>query len=299
MYYNKVGQYIDIKGNVSGDSVKMQGTSPDGKIYDIFSGKISGKAITGIWLNPQSGRKYPFEVLRSNNHCVLLKNFTLEKKDSAKIKGDYATFSYKFDGVYPVAAPRKGIEKRLMKEIYGHDSLPIEKIVKLDLDSLYSDWKQFYITDPDIYSVDEASNDFNRTIDVAYNSNCFLTLVFDSYEFTGGAHGYFARYYESFDAMDGHKVKYSEVFAVDTSVLLEQAILPALVAWHKENCEDEELPEEGLPFPDGWGIGRDGILVIYDPYSIFSYACGLVDIEIPYQKLKKYLTEDFKKRMGL
>ncbi len=303
MYYNNVGIYIDISGSVSGNKVKMKGTTPKGKLSDIFEGKIVENNIVGKWINPKNSKTYNFSVSEVDTECVAVKSYNFERKDSIKVGKEYATFSYENNGYYPVATPHKGYEKVLLKKIFEvPDTLDFLQFLKLYVDTLHDDWKEFGVEEADSdESVFTMSYDYSTETDIAYDKNCIFSLSFTHSEYTGGAHGFAFSAFYNFDVAKNKELLYSDVFSVDSSVFVNKFILPKLEHDVYENCGDSlqnMLLSDSVGFPDYWLIMEGGIDFIYNVYSILPYACGDYEVFISYDRLKGYLKHDFLKRIG-
>lgn len=60
----------------------------------------------------------------------------------------------------------------------------------------------------------------------------------------------------------------------------------------------EELYPHTLPEPDSFLFEKSGLRLIWNPYSIASYARGIVEITLPYKNIGKHLTTDGKLLAG-
>ncbi len=302
MYYNKVGNYIDINGTINGNSISMTGTLADGKITDKFTATIKNNTISGTWTNPRTGKTLPFEVKETTYDCVYEDNIKISIKDSSKRHDDYVHFNLKFDLDFPKATPFKGYEKEILKHIwiYNPSKFTFKEFIKKYTDSLYNDWKEaLYTAEPEddnfMYNYE-----YQYNMHSIYNYDCFYSTEIDIYLYTGGAHGleYSAIY--NFDLLKEKELTYKDIFSVDSSTFLNEVILPILEIKALENCGDSlnnELISDDL-FPKTWGLTPEGIDIIYNPYDILPYACGSIEIMIPYKKISKYLQPKFKKRIG-
>lgn len=130
---------------------------------------------------------------------------------------------------------------------------------------------------------------FETGFEVQFNSATFLSISLDHYQYTGGAHGNFYSVGYNINMNNGKILTLSDIIDNDSFDLLsyecEQAIL--------DTFEVSSLLEAGL-FEDEIAILPDqdfyiipGALVLqFDPYEIGPYAMGVINVKIPFDKIK-------------
>jgi hypothetical protein len=136
---------------------------------------------------------------------------------------------------------------------------------------------------------------FDTGFEMPYNSDKFLSIKLDHYEFTGGAHGNFYSIGYNIDLSDGKLITLADIIQKDSFDLLswecEQAIL--------DTFQVNSLSEAGL-FEDEINIMPDqdfyiipGALVLqFDPYEIGPFSMGEINVTIPFYKIKDILKSD-------
>lgn len=112
-----------------------------------------------------------------------------------------------------------------------------------------------------------------------------VSLMYISYDYTGGAHGYSGAYGVSFDSKTGKELSLSEVLT--DSFDLKDFLLTSL----KEKYPDtafidgyEDIIEEFVN-TDGrliWYFDQDGITFVFNPYELASYADGMLTVHTDY-----------------
>ena len=129
-----------------------------------------------------------------------------------------------------------------------------------------------------------------RTADIARSDGRVLSVLFDDTSYTGGAHGWTGRYGHVFDAVTGEKLTLdalSETPDAFRSFLEEELLRLANSAeyamYYFFDDYREYLP--GLLREDNWYLGRNGLVVIANPYEIAPYAVGMIEFTIPYDRL--------------
>lgn len=128
---------------------------------------------------------------------------------------------------------------------------------------------------------------------VSYQSPEVISLKFDSYMFTGGAHGYGATHYLNFNPSTGEKIDNKELF-IDTKAFMKLA--EAKFREYKKITPEASINSTGFMFdndlfslPKAIGFTPQGLELIYNPYEVASYAEGSITLLFPYEKLNGLL----------
>lgn len=136
---------------------------------------------------------------------------------------------------------------------------------------------------------------FETGYQVYYNTNNFVSIVLNHYQYTGGAHGnYFALGF-NINLTDATSLTLTDVIQEGKLDLLayecEEAIL--------EKYQANSLFEAGLfenevviPEDQDFYIIPGALVLQFDPYEIGPYAMGEITVEIPFEKIGDILTED-------
>jgi hypothetical protein len=126
------------------------------------------------------------------------------------------------------------------------------------------------------------------TFTVTYNQNCTLSLYFDQYEFTGGAHGLTVRTSDTWDLQKSRRMELSDFFP-DYSNLKEYLVQSI------NRQIDEQMKEGDAMFFDNYTeltestfrmnhfyLTKEGVVIYYQQYDIAPYAAGILTFIIPY-----------------
>ena len=118
-----------------------------------------------------------------------------------------------------------------------------------------------------------------------------------AYLYEGGAHGWSGSDFLNFDLRTGTQLSMDDLFT-DQKTLLDIA--------EKAFRDSRELPENGslneqggfwfdedrFRLPETVGIGIKGLLIIYNPYDIASYADGSIEFTIPLEQIEHLINPD-------
>ena len=136
----------------------------------------------------------------------------------------------------------------------------------------------------------------SRTVSVERLDAQVLTLLYNDYSFTGGAHGFYGDRAYCFSTEDGALLTL-ESLSSDTEKL-KAALLDTIVQMANSNMSileriDQTLLVDGdlsktlaTVIRDGsWYFGREGMVIFSDLYEISSYAAGPIEFTVPYDQL--------------
>lgn len=124
---------------------------------------------------------------------------------------------------------------------------------------------------------------------VTYNENCTLSLYFDQYEYTGGAHGLTIRYSDTWDLLKSRRMDINELFGVDLNY--QDFIYQEII----KEIEDKIGSDEYMYFddyhklvkdnfkPNNFYLDKEGVVIYYQAYDIAPYASGIPTFTLPYR----------------
>ena len=125
---------------------------------------------------------------------------------------------------------------------------------------------------------------------ITYNKNCTLSLYFDQYEYTGGAHGMTVRTSDTWDLIRSRMMKLKDFFICDdayqeyviTNISIQ--IAEQIAAGDDMYFDDYfHLVRENFK-PNNFYLVDEGIVIYYDLYDIAPYAAGIRTFLIPFRK---------------
>ncbi|WP_190810144.1 DUF3298 and DUF4163 domain-containing protein [Flagellimonas sp. S3867] len=134
--------------------------------------------------------------------------------------------------------------------------------------------------------------------DISYEDNDMLTLEFNAYTFTGGAHGYGSTSFLNFDKRKAVELENWELFD-DLEGFLKFAEIKFRI--QEDIPQDVNINATGFMFErdafhlsENIGYTAKGIALIYNQYEVASYADGPINLTLPYAEVNKYLKRKIK-----
>ena len=152
------------------------------------------------------------------------------------------------------------------------------------------------------------------------NAEQYVTYLTKSEGFLGGAHGFASAAGQTFRKSDGKRIGYqtaynkkTESFEQKDQTLFKDTTSPQLYALIKEGIRnyfkefdepvvtDEQLKDllisvddvNRIPLPSAPPtFSKKGLSFIYQQYEIAPYAAGMINFDIPYEKVRPFLTPE-------
>ena len=126
----------------------------------------------------------------------------------------------------------------------------------------------------------------------------YINVSFETYTYSGGAHGITVVNTFVYDANTGERMELGDVFSLDTPIdssflkRIGELSLNALKDMDPK-LETYSFAEEGTkPLPENfqtWTLEPDGMHLIFSDYQVGPYVVGRPEIVIPYEKFGPYL----------
>ena len=126
--------------------------------------------------------------------------------------------------------------------------------------------------------------------EVTYSSPEVISIAINSYLDTGGAHGNSNVKFFNFNPQTGKL--YSKTQIISNIDKLSNVIKNHLNQHMKSNS-DEPMEDyffgKDFQLPETLGYSDEGLIVLYNPYEIASYAQGIIQFTIPYEDVDSFL----------
>lgn len=126
---------------------------------------------------------------------------------------------------------------------------------------------------------------------VLYNKNKILTIELETFDYTGGAHGFETKEYLHFDMNSGEAFNLKELFDDAESKMLIDLV--------SEKCEEmkktknsEIFEESSIESCGNFYFDDDNFYFVYNPYEIGPYSAGYITIKIPISKIGPLLKKN-------
>ena len=151
-----------------------------------------------------------------------------------------------------------------------------------------------YKEDPNPYT----SWELERSASVVFRTDNLLTLLFEEYGYTGGAHPFSGRRYLVMSLKTGDEVVLADLlnpgYETPLNVIGEKAFREL------RNLDDaDSLEEHGFSFEndvfslnDNFGVLREGLEFIFNSYEIAPYAMGPTELLIAYEDINSLIRSD-------
>lgn len=121
------------------------------------------------------------------------------------------------------------------------------------------------------------------------DSPTLTTYCIYKYSFTGGAHGMYTESYVVFDRVGG-RIMTDRMFTNVRNASLLNVVNQQIKAESRIKKEPLGAASELSQYYPG----AKGMVFVFQPYEIASYAQGLITIVVPYSKLESFFTPEFK-----
>lgn len=125
---------------------------------------------------------------------------------------------------------------------------------------------------------------YETSVEVKRADSSALTLLYSTYTYTGGVHGYYGFYGRSIDVKTGKELKLTDV-VTDVSALPELIKEQLEIYWSDlglsgiENVDDIVKEPENVP----WSLDYNGLTLYYNPYHLGSFAAGAQFVTLSYK----------------
>lgn len=201
----------------------------------------------------------------------------------AKISFEYPEITQAFDDKVKDSL-KNYIMETLLSNYYKQKANSLNEMAEL----FFEEFKSFFSEMPGYKVVWELTN----TITVIFNNNSIVSFQSDYYHFSGGAHGMYGTIFTNFNSQDGRKLLLKDLLVTGYENKLN-SIAEKIFRKKQELTADESLEEAGFWFDgnkftlnDNFGIKDDGLIFVFNPYEITSFASGISEIIVPYEEIK-------------
>jgi len=132
-------------------------------------------------------------------------------------------------------------------------------------------------------SLSTINDNYTNSTSISYNKNGIVVAEDYSYVFSGGAHGNYSVSYRTYDKKIGKLISFYDFFDEDAY----DSLLPLIEKDIKNRdiftFDDSIFVTENVYFTE------KGIMFVYNPYEISSYAQGIISVFISYEKIPRNL----------
>lgn len=180
------------------------------------------------------------------------------------------------------------IKQQLLDQIEG---APSELAATQSLESFADSFIQDYTQDSNNFT----SWELERSVQIIHNTNTLLTLLFEEFGFTGGAHPFNGSRFIVLNLADAQPVSLEDLmnpgYEAALNVAGEKAFREA-----RQLGEHSSLEEDGFNFAnnafvlnDNYGVNKDGLSFIFNSYEVAPYVMGPTEFTIPYEDIRSLI----------
>lgn len=204
-------------------------------------------------------------------------------------------------------APNEDHQENSASAVEASSALSVKnvKTPKMELEEKVAPYtKAFLDLDAEIKAL-SANHSINLMIKpkILNSDGSLVTVVLNSSNYLGGAHGSSSQTYFNFDLDTQKQVTLSDIVEKDKLKQLDAKAYEAFKAWivESEIATNIDEYEQAWKFKlsDNFNLGKKGLILQYGEYEIGPYVVGLPRLVIPYDQLNgiiqaKYLPESTK-----
>lgn len=307
-YYEKIGIPISLFKNKDTNTAKNQlifteyDSAEPGYKRAKWDVQIKGDSMVGIW--SKGDKTYP--ILLKENYSDDIQRFSIiSVVDSIRLIDSLPVpkADFKYQVLLPAGKDEGSlfVQSVILKSM-GCDTGNMSNCLK----KIKESYTVHYRAATEDMKPDDLLASFNNWdlaigYSVLYNEHNIVVLDNNVYEYTGGAHGNYVSKYMNIDRESKKHWKLDDIMKVDSAQLIP--LLSAEIRKHFDLQNNQPLSSrlfsDDVYVPENFHIGNKGITFSYGLYEIASYADGIVELFIPYNKIMNLLTPEFKHRMNL
>ncbi len=300
-YYDSKQQAIGLgsTGSVLTNKIVLSADS-DEDSTETFTLSFHGKTATGSW---QMGSKQLPVSLSEADFPLKFDYYSLQDSIKAKVEmPDPPQATAEMASVWPTGnSETDEFVKTQIGKLF--DEKEKSRDITAVLRNSAKDFLDDYSSDTTINAKDikESPESFNYDLTndcrVVYQSEKLLSLSFDNFSFTGGAHGNYGTSYLPIDLVNRKSLKLTDVIKAggvrQLRPLLEKSYRKSRNLKPSEGLTEGGLFDNKIEPNENFYITGKGIIFSYQPYEIASYADGEIEIMIDYKDLQTYLQPTF------
>ncbi|GAB2575602.1 hypothetical protein GCM10027190_26720 [Spirosoma areae] len=133
--------------------------------------------------------------------------------------------------------------------------------------------------------------------DTVHAGSKTLTVKYETFAYTGGAHPNSNLSFYTFDRETGRMLTLADMVSDTTALLnvVEKAFRKQQALSSQNNLEEQGyfLRDGRFFLPGNVGMSHEGLVFYYNPYEIAAYAVGPIEVTVPYEQLNGILRTDW------
>lgn len=280
-YYDSIKQFIDINGNIDGDTFYINEFVNNNKIATLNGNVSENMFFSGDWVSSDRNNKYNFNFSKHSSSfiskaTIITSSLNIDLENSGK-------FESSRDAVVIENLKNSKILDKISIDVDGVKSLNedgIAAILNNEIIADYNNWKDNL----------SSETDFNvkREIRVSYLDNKIISFSINNYSYIGGEHGANSSIAYIYLIETGNRIgtKLSELISNPKDMDLINLMRNKLLMNYSER---DFFDFNNIELSDTFDITPTGIKFIYPMYKISDYSKGIIEIEFTFSELKPFV----------
>ncbi|MCD4731069.1 MAG: DUF3298 and DUF4163 domain-containing protein [Bacteroidales bacterium] len=301
-YILHYGKTIPIKGTITGSAIILNEFSGEGSSFKGFID--SENKISGTWERKEHEKSLPFKIQEDYSQGSLpfiyysqtyQENLDIE----TSVPNYHPAAKINLILLYPDLQKGNPLKDTLDFFITQFSTNKKELISspKLLLDNISSEFfKSYFAATEGIEDISSSASlnwEKNLSMDIRHNENNIVSIKFEKYAYTGGAHGISMTEYAVCDLTKKEKLSLKDIFKENAKDEIDNILDLKLRKLNGLNSE-ESLREAGffvdkMEWSENFFINNQGIGFFYNVYEIAPYASGTTELFIPFTEITEFL----------
>ena len=280
-YYDSIKQFIDINGNINGDTFYINEFVNNNKIASLNGNVSENMFFSGNWVSSDKNNRFNF-------------NFSIYDSSSiskATIINSSLNIDMEGSGKFESSRDAIVIENQRKSKVLDKISIDVDGVQSLDEDGIASILNNEIIADYNNWKnnlSEETDMTVRREIKVSYLDNKIISFSIDNYSYAGGVHGIDTSVAYIYSIENGNRIgtKLSDLIYnpkdMDLINLMKNKLL-------MNYAERDFFDFNNIELSDTFDITPTGIKFIYPVYKIADYSKGIIEIEFTFLELKPFV----------
>lgn len=280
-YYDSIKQFIDIDGNINGDTFYINEFVNSNKIATLNGNVSENMFFSGNWVSSDRNNKYNFNFSKHTSSfiskaTIITSSLNIDLENGGK-------FESSRDAVVIENLTKSKTLDKISIDVDGVKSLNedgIATILNNEIIADYNNWKDNLSSETDF--------DVKRDIRISYLDNKIISFSINSYSYIGGEHGANTSVAYIYLIETGNRIgtKLSELIPNPKDMDLISLMRNKLLMLYSER---DFFDFNNIELSDTFDITPTGIKFIYPMYKIADYSKGIIEIELTFSELKPFV----------
>lgn len=316
-YYDAYESLISLYGSVdSTGQVVLTEVSNWEQTPNTFVGTFAAdNSFSGTWKAGDNTRELAFKLMPAQGMLAFTHRAYADSLAGLPDNPRSPKSFFRFDWMEASSADQAlntFVNDAIRSGLLGDSLANIYKDLNKAIEALKKDYFANYRTEVQgmlaegIIDTTEEMNSLNYETDqsvfIYYNTPKLLTVGYNSYYYTGGAHGMHGTSVYSYDLESRKEINIEDVLKPGYENKLGAALAKAVRSRYQLTANQplsEILFEDQVAPNENFGLTSKGIFFVYAPYEIAAYAAGEIELFVPFNDIKALLQPAFVSKMAL